>query len=189
MLGVSIPGLMTYGRDVTGTRISPEGAGISLGVRFFSAMEEDLQNKMLVRALTDPDVAKALVNPKNANDAKLLLREVQSAGYLSRALMADIGLTSSQLAMQDRQLPIEGMEELPVVSRGTTAATMLKEMPSAPQTRGLPNMRVGPPPVASGVGGQVPLMYPAMFPDDPISALLLQRQAQMQGGQTPPPGQ
>jgi hypothetical protein len=32
-------------------------------------------------------------------------------------------------------------------------------------------------------------MYPAMFPDDPISALLLQRQAQMQGGQTPPPGQ
>jgi hypothetical protein len=123
MLGVSIPGLMTYGRDVTGTRISPEGAGISLGVRFFSAMEEDLQNKMLVRALTDPDVAKALVNPKNANDAKLLLREVQSAGYLSRALMADIGLTSSQLAMQDRQLPIEGMEELPVVSRGTTAAT------------------------------------------------------------------
>jgi hypothetical protein len=189
MLGVSIPGLMTYGRDVTGTRISPEGAGISLGVRFFSAMEEDLQNKMLVRALTDPDVAKALVNPKNANDAKLLLREVQSAGYLSRALMADIGLTSSQLAMQDRQLPIEGMEELPVVSRGTTAATMLKEMPSAPQTRGLPNMRVGPPPVASGAGGQVPLMYPAMFPDDPISALLLQRQAQMQGGQTPPPGQ
>jgi hypothetical protein len=189
MLGVSIPGLMTYGRDVTGTRISPEGAGISLGVRFFSAMEEDLQNKMLVRALTDPDVAKALVNPKNANDAKLLLREVQSAGYLSRALMADIGLTSSQLAMQDRQLPIEGMEELPVVSRGTTAATMLKEMPSAPQTRGLPNMRVGPPPVASGVGGQIPLMYPAMFPDDPISALLLQRQAQIQGGQTPPPGQ
>jgi len=194
MLGVSIPGLMTYGRDVMGGRISPQGAGITLGVRLLSAMEEDLQNKMLVRALTDPDVAKALVNPKNANDAKLLLREVQSAGYLSRALMADIGLTSSQLAMQDRQVPIEGMEGLPVVSRETTAAaptaaTMLKEMPSAPQTRGLPNMRVGPPPVASSAGGQIPLMYPTMFPDDPISALLLQRQAQMQGGQTPPPGQ
>jgi hypothetical protein len=103
--------------------------------------------------------------------------------------MADIGLTSSQLAMQDRQVPIEGMEGLPVVSRETTAATMLKEMPSAPQTRGLPNMRVGPPPVASSAGGQIPLMYPTMFPDDPISALLLQRQAQLQGGQTPPPGQ
>jgi len=190
MLGVSVPGLMTYGRDVMGGRISPGGAGISLGVRLFSAMEENLQNKMLVRALTDPKVADALVSPKNANDAKLLLREVQSTGYLSRALMADIGLTSSQLAMQDRQVPIEGMEGLPVVSRETTAATMLKEMPSAPQTRGLPNMRVGPPPMASSAGGQqIPLMYPTMFPDDPISALLLQRQAQIQGGQTPPPGQ
>ena len=204
MLGVSIPGLMTYGRDVTGTRISPEGAGISLGVRFFSAMEEDLQNKMLVRALTDPDVAKALVNPKNANDAKLLLREVQSAGYLSRALMADIGVTSSQLAMQDRQVPIEGMEGMPVVSRGTTdaaptaaassskasASTMLREMPVAPPTRGMPpaalSPRFGaPPPPAPPAPG----MYQALFPDDPISKMLQQRQAQMQGGQTPPPGQ
>ena len=204
MLGVSIPGLMTYGRDVMGGRISPQGAGITLGVRLLSAMEEDLQNKMLVRALTDPDVAKALVNPKNADDAKLLLREVQSAGYLSRALMADIGLTSSQLAMQDRQVPIEGMEGLPVVSRETTAAaptaaaprsgasasTMLKEMPVAPPTRGMPpaalSPRFGaPPPPAPPAPG----MYQALFPDDPISKLLQQRQAQMQGGQTPPPGQ
>ena len=194
MLGVSIPGLMTYGRDVTGDRISPEGAGISLGVRFFSAMEENLQNKMLVRALTDPDVAKALVNPKNANDAKLLLREVQSAGYLSRALMADIGVTSSQLAMQDRQLPIEGREELPVVSRETTAQQMLKALPPAPPTRGLGDEgfrfpTLSPKAPSSAAGGQVPLMYPAMFPDDPISALLLQRQAQIQGGQTLPPSQ
>ena len=209
MLGVSIPGLMTYGRDVMGGRISSEGAGITLGVRLFSAMEENLQNKMLVRALTDPKVADALVNPKNANDAKLLLREVQSTGYLSRALMADIGVTSSQLAMQDRQVPIEGMEGMPVVSRGTTAAaptaaaptaaapssgasasTMLREMPVAPPTRGMPpaalSPRFGaPPPPAPPAPG----MYQALFPDDPISKMLQQRQAQTQGGQTPPPGQ
>lgn len=191
MLGVSIPGLMTYGRDVMGERISPQGAGISLGVRFFSAMEENLQNKMLVRALTDPDVAKALVNPKNANDAKLLLREVQSAGYLSRALMADIGLTSSQLAMQDRQVPIEGMEGLPVVPRGTTASTMLKEMPMAPPTRGMPpaSLRFGTAPPSPSAPASLNMLYPAMFPDDPISALLLQRQTQMQSGQPPVPGQ
>jgi hypothetical protein len=199
MLGVSIPGLMTYGRDVMGGRISSEGAGITLGVRLFSAMEENLQNKMLVRALTDPKVADALVNPKNASDAKLLLREVQSMGYLSRALMADIGLTGSQLAMQDRQLPIEGMEGLPVVSRETTAAApnsgaaasaMLREMPVAPPTRGMPpaSLRFGaaPPPSAPA---SLNMLYPAMFPDDPISALLLQRQSQMQSGQQPVPGQ
>jgi hypothetical protein len=172
-------------------------------------MEENLQNKMLVRALVDPDVAKALVNPKNANDAKLLLREVQSVGYLSRALMADIGVTSSQLAMQDRQVPIEGMEGLPVVSRetstaapaaaastaaasrsGPSASTMLKEMPVAPPTRGMPpsalSPRFGvPPPPAPPAPG----MYQALFPEDPISKLLQQRQAQTQGAQTPPPGQ
>jgi hypothetical protein len=209
MLGVSIPGLMTYGRDVMGGRISSEGAGITLGVRLFSAMEENLQNKMLVRALTDPKVADALVNPKNASDAKLLLREVQSMGYLSRALMADIGVTSSQLAMQDRQVPIEGMEGVPVVSRGTTvvaptaaaptsaapssgasASTMLKEMPVAPPTRGMPpaalSPRFGaPPPPAPPAPG----MYQALFPDDPISKMLQQRQTQMQSGQQPVPGQ
>lgn len=209
MLGVSIPGLMTYGRDVMGGRISSEGAGITLGVRLFSAMEENLQNKMLVRALTDPKVADALVNPKNASDAKLLLREVQSTGYLSRALMADIGVTSSQLAMQDRQVPIEGMEGVPVVSRGTTvvaptaaaptsaapssgasASTMLKEMPVAPPTRGMPpaalSPRFGaPPPPAPPAPG----MYQALFPDDPISKMLQQRQTQMQSGQQPVPGQ
>jgi hypothetical protein len=209
MLGVSIPGLMTYGRDVMGGRISSEGAGITLGVRLFSAMEENLQNKMLVRALTDPKVADALVNPKNASDAKLLLREVQSMGYLSRALMADIGVTSSQLAMQDRQVPIEGMEGVPVVSRGTivaaptaaaptsaapssgaSASTMLKEMPVAPPTRGMPpaalSPRFGaPPPPAPPAPG----MYQALFPDDPISKMLQQRQTQMQSGQQPVPGQ
>jgi hypothetical protein len=193
MLGVSIPGLMTYGRDVTGGRISPGGAGISLGVRLFSAMEENLQNKMLVRALVDPKVADALVNPKNANDAKLLLREVQSVGYLSRALMADIGVTSSQLAMQDRQLPVEGMEGLPVVSRETSAQQMLKALPPAPATRGLGDegfrFPTASPKAPSSAGGQIPLMYPSMFPNDPISAVLLQRQAQIQGGQTSPPGQ
>jgi len=201
MLGVSIPGLMTYGRDVAGGRISPQGAVISLGVRLLSSMEEELQNKMLLRAIADPKVAKALAEPKSAEQAKLLLREIQSTGYLSRALMADIGVTSSQLAMGDRESPIEGMAALsPGVSRPAattprqemgaprqdtvaprpeTAAALLKKMPPAPQTRGMPNMRVGPPPAAPAGPAAPSLMYPTLFPDDPISKMLLQRQQQV----------
>ena len=196
MLGVSIPGLMTYGRDVAGGRISPQGAVISLGVRLLSSMEEELQNKMLLRAIADPKVAKALAEPKSAEQAKLLLREIQSTGYLSRALMADIGVTSSQLAMGDRESPIEGMADLsPVVRQpstaaapsrsetGTpgpeTAAALLRKMPPAPQTRGMPNMRVGPPPAAPAGPAAPSLMYPTLFPDDPISKMLLQRQQQV----------
>jgi hypothetical protein len=196
MLGVSIPGLMTYGRDVASGRISPQGAGISLSVRLFSSMEEELQNKMMVRALTDPKVASALANAKTADQGKLLLREIQSTGYLSRALMADIGVTGSQLAMGDRESPIEGMIDLsPVVRqpgtsaaparsetaapRPETAAALLRKMPPAPQTRGLPNMRVGPPPAASAGRAPPSLLYPTLFPDDPISKMLLQRQQQV----------
>ena len=196
MLGVSIPGLMTYGRDVASGRVSPQGAGISLSVRLFSSMEEELQNKMMVRALTDPKVASALANAKTADQGKLLLREIQSTGYLSRALMADIGVTSSQLAMGDRESPIEGMAGLsPVVRQpstaaapsrsetGTpgpeTAAALLRKMPPAPQTRGMPNMRVGPPPAAPAGPAASNLMYPTLFPDDPISKMLLQRQQQV----------
>jgi hypothetical protein len=186
MLGVSIPGLMTYGRDVVGGRISPQGAAISLGVRFFSSMEEDLQNKMLLRAIADPKVAKALAEPKTAEQAKLLLREIQSTGYLSRALMADIGVTSSQLAMGDRESPIEGMSNLsPGVSRPSaaaaprpeTAAALLKKMPPAPQTRGMPavstRIPLTPPPAPAPSSAN---MYQMLFPDDPISKMMGQRQ-------------
>ena len=156
---------------------------------------------MLLRAIADPKVAKALAEPKSAEQAKLLLREIQSTGYLSRALMADIGVTGSQLAMGDRESPIEGMAALsPGVSRPTattprqemgaprqdtaaprpeTAAALLRKMPPAPQTRGMPNMRVGPPPAAPAGPAASSLMYPTLFPDDPISKMLLQRQQQV----------
>ena len=192
---------MTYGRDVGGGRISPQGAAFSLGVRLLSSMEEELQNKMLLRAVVDPDVAKALAEPKSAQQARLLLREMQSLGYLSRALMADIGVTSSQLALGDRESPIEGMIDLsPVVRqpstsaassrpaattprqdtaapRPETAAALLKKMPPAPQTRGMPpaalSPRFAPPPAPAPAA---PGMYQMLFPDDPISKMLNQRQ-------------
>jgi hypothetical protein len=152
-------------------------------------MEEDLQNKMMVRALTDPKVAEALSNAKTADQGKLLLREVQSLGYLSRALMADIGVTSSQLAMGDREFPVQDRQSSPIgasssvapssaaAPRPETAAALLKKMPPAPQTRGLPSTmspRFAPPPPATAPAA--PGMYQMLFPDDPISKMLNQRQ-------------
>ena len=147
---------------------------------------EELQNKMMVRALTDPKVASALANAKTADQGKLLLREIQSTGYLSRALMADIGVTGSQLAMGDRESPIEGMAGLApggsrptaaVAPRPETAAALLKKMPPAPQTRGMPavstRLPLTPPPAPAPAA---PGMYQMLFPDDPISKMLNQRQ-------------
>jgi hypothetical protein len=54
---------------------------------------------------------------------------------------------------------------------------MLRKLPPAPQTRGMPNLRMGPPPAAPAPAASN-LMYPTLFPNDPISQMLLQRQQQ-----------
>jgi hypothetical protein len=172
--GVSIPGLATYGRDVSGGRISGQGAGISLGVRLLSSMEDELQRKMIVRAMTDPKVANALANARNPEQAKVVLREMQSLGALPRAMVQQ----SSQLAMGDRETPIEGMAGLPEgapPARQETAATMLRKLPPAPPTRGMPavSQRMPPPPAPTA---PAPSMYQMLFPDDPLSQMLQQRQ-------------
>ena len=183
--GVSIPGLMTTSRDTMSSRISPEGAGITLGVRLISSMEDELQRKMIVRALTDPKVANALANGKTVEQGKLLLREMQSLGALPRAMITATSVGGSQLALSDRETPIEGMaglpEGVPAARSQETAATMLRKLPPAPQTRGLPKVsqRLPSPPAPVA---PPPSMYQMLFPDDPLSQMLQQRQQPQQAG-------
>ena len=184
MFGVTIPGAATYARDISSKRVSPEGAAIGLGVRFFSALEESVQNKIMARALVDDKLAAALAKPATEEQKKLILREFQSMGILPRALMANIGVQMAQPELEGRKSSIEGMAALPV--RGAqenlvpreNAAAMLRKLPPAPQTRGMPNIRIGPSPAAAPAAAPN-LMYPALFPNDPISQMLLQRQQQM----------
>jgi hypothetical protein len=185
--GITVPGLMTTARDTMSSRINVQGAGITLGVRLLSSMEDELQRKMIVRAMTDPKVANALANGKTPEQGKLLLREMQSLGALPRAMITGISLEASNLAREGREVPIEGMAGLPEVApaarRQDTAATMLRKLPPAPPSRGMPNLRVGPPPSAPAMAPS--LMYPTLFPNDPISQMLQQRQQQL--GQRPQP--
>lgn len=180
--GITIPGLMTTARDTMSGRVNPQGAGITLGVRLLSSMEEQLQRKMIVRAMTDPKVANALANGKTAEQAKLLLREMQSLGALPRALITDTSIEASQLAMGDRKTPIEGMagltEGVPA-ERQQSAATMLRKLPPAPQSRGMPavSQRLSPPPAPAA---PTPSMYQTLFPNDPLSQMLQQRQQSQQ---------
>jgi hypothetical protein len=50
-------------------------------------------------------------------------------------------------------------------------------------------MGTTPPAAPSGGTSQIPLMYPSLFPNDPISAMLQQRQQQIQQGQQIQPQQ
>jgi hypothetical protein len=65
---------------------------------------------------------------------------------------------------------------LPVV-QPTSAREQLRALPPAPPMKfqlGLPTT----PPAGAGPRSAPPMLYPTLFPDDPISAMLQQRQQQ-----------
>jgi len=88
----------------------------------------------------------------------------------------------SQTAMGEQPEDVGNLGNLPVVP-GTSAQKMLKALPPAPPTRGTnfnPRLPTAPAAQPGAGGSNIQLMYPSMFPNDPISGLLQQRQAQIQ---------
>jgi len=180
LMGVSVPGMMTYGRDVMSGRISGQGAFTGLSIRLLSSMEEQLQRKMLIRAIEDPELAKALANLKNPEQGRIVLRAMQSMGIFPKMMLTDTGIQASNLALQGQQSPIEGQQGLPTIPRDQmppsgTAAAMLRKLPPAPPTNGMPQMRLPTQPPKQKQ--QAPLLYPMLFPNDPISQMMQQRQS------------
>ena len=167
-------------------RISPTTGALALGLRVAGSLEKDVYARMMTRALESPDAAKALTNVGSAAEAKKAAAELQKIGIPMSQYMGDVargGLMqeATQATLEGRQTPIGNMQGLPVVPK-TSAQQMLRAMPPAPPTRGTnftPRMPLGSPKQP----GNTQMMYPSMFPNDPISGLLLQRQAQMQGQQ------
>jgi hypothetical protein len=206
-LGFGVQFATTTAREGLTGRISPESALLAFMLRFASSTENQLYNRLFTKALEDPSFAQSITHISTPEQGKKAAAKLEGIGINLKTLFNDpLAATSPKIAqqslrqelpheqIQDQQTRIGNMKDLPVVPRGTSAQQMLKALPPAPATRGLgqeagyrfPIAPPGPPP--SSVG-QIPLMYPAMFPNDPISGLLQQRQAQIQGGQRPVPGQ
>jgi hypothetical protein len=78
-------------------------------------------------------------------------------------------------AMDDRKIPVSN-STAPVMS----AREQLRALPPAPSTTFKLNLPTTPPAGAgAGAGPQQQMLYPTLFPNDPISAMLQQRQQQM----------
>jgi hypothetical protein len=176
-------GTTTMREAVTG-RINPTTGALALGLRMAGSLEKDVYARMMTRALESDKAAKAFTNVGSKEEAERAAGELQRIGISMSQYMGDVARggvmqEATQATLEGRQSPVGDMKNLPVVSN-TSAQKMLRAMPPAPPTRGTdftPRMPVGTPKQP----GSTPLMYPAMFPNDPISGLLQQRQAQMQG--------
>jgi len=192
LFGVSVPYLTTSIRNVAMRNVSKETMAVTLGTRLINAKEQKVFQRMFTKALEDPKFADKIANLNTPSAAAAVAKQLQEFGVSPRRL-TDIltapaasraALTEAQgLAQQGNEPVPTSMANLPVVPRGTsgpTAAQMLKAQPPAPATRGTNfNPRLPTAPAVQPGQSQVPLMYPAMFPNDPISGLLQARQAGM----------
>ena len=203
VMGFGVQFLTTTAREAMVGRINPESGALALMLRMSASAENQLYSRMFTKALEDPAFAQSITHVGTPAQGAKAAANLESIGanlnqifkQPFQTLAPGMGqrIVRSELPqeqLQGQKSEVAGMKNLPVVPRETSAQQMLRAMPPAPSTRGMGDNFRAPttPPVKPGAP-QVQLMYPAMFPNDPISGLLQQRQAQVQGGQQVAPGQ
>lgn len=187
--GVSIPGAATYYRDVNAGRVSTEGTVISLLVRFAAAEDERLYNRLVDKFISDPDFARALLDRRMAGKPLTSVPGLnQEMGKIGLYLPAFVraGFVAGAANVLEEQ-PTE-LASMPVVEPSPP-----RPMPPAPPAGAARAMldNLGAPPTKGLLGGSAfpmkPLRpsanisstsmptYEALFPNDPISALLRAR--------------
>jgi len=194
VFGSGIQYMTTTMREAAVGRISPETGALALMVRLTGGLENQLYKRIFTRALESEEFAKNITRVGTPEQAAKAAKSLEEIGISAARVLQPARMGAQQAisgaAQGEQPEKIAGMENLPVVptpAPRTTAREMLNRViPPGPPTRGTNfNPRLPTTPQApQGGASQVPLMYPAMFPNDPISALLQQRAASV-GGQPP----
>ena len=181
LFGSGIQYLTTTFREAAVGRIAPETGALALMIRLAGNLENEVYKRIFTRALEDPEFARRITQVGNAQQAKQVAAQLQKIGISPTTYVPRAARTTAQEISQFAQADETVQDNVPSVP--SSAAQMLRSLPPAPPTRGL-NLRA-PETVAptQAAPPQVNLMYPALFPNDPISALLQARQTQIQQGQ------
>lgn len=196
--GVSVRNISTMYRGLTGAggyKASPMDAGVYLMMRLVGRQEYGIMDRVMQRAITDPDFAKALVD--NAQQQSL---QKQMASLQKKLQREGVYLPEVVFKAPQRAAVIQGVEAIqepapapapeipappttPQVPPQPNARDMMqqfKQQPSAPPTRGMPKeLKPAIPtqaPAAQGKGSNAAAMYQALFPNDKLGNILIQRQ-------------
>ena len=190
--GTGIQFLTTTMREAMVGRIAPETGALALMVRMTGSLENELYKRIFTKALESPEFARGITNIATPKDGEKVLKQLQDIGISKEMIFGRPAVAATTRAIpreitdlerEGQTTPLQGMEGQPVVP-SASASQMLRTLPPAPPTRGYePNFRLPTTKPAAPAQKQIPLMYPAMFPNDPISGLLMQRQAAMQPAQ------
>lgn len=183
LFGSGIQYMTTTMREAAVGRIRPETGALALFVRLGAGTETKLYNRIFTKALEDPSFAARITSISNPKEAAAAAKQLESIGiYVPKILAAG---RTGQLEFVDEITKGDTVPTERPRPQSNIARQMLKAMPPAPSMRGVPEsgqlqspFPTSPP--ASPARPAASLMYPQMFPNDPISAMLLQRQQQTQ---------
>jgi hypothetical protein len=158
---------------------------LAILVRLTAGLENTIYQRLFTRALEDPQFAARITSVATPAQGKQLVAQLQQIGIPSSKLLPNAARIATQeateLALEGQQVP-SSAANLPVMSQETARSMMRALPPSVPTVGAGPNFRTATAPTSRGPGiRDVPLMYPALFPDDPISGMLQQRQQQLLG--------
>ncbi len=166
---------------------SPDTMALGLLLRMTGNLENQLYRRIFTRALESEEFARSITHVGTPAEGQRVIKQLEQIGVPVRKVILP-AIRSTAQALGDatatgQEDKIAGMEGLPVVPRETARQMLNRVIPAGPPTRGTEfNFRLPTKPQASpGANRQIPLMYPAMFPNDPISGLLQQRAAAISG--------
>lgn len=184
--GSGVQWLTTTAREAAVGRINPSTGALALMVRLTGGLENQLYQRIFTRALENPEFASSITKVGTPQEAAKVAAELSKIGisptsYVPRAAIPavqEVSGVARETAREPRPAPA-----------APSAREMLRQLPPAPPTRGTsfePRLPTQLP--AAPAQQNVPLMYPTLFPNDPISAMLQARQSAISQNQPVTPG-
>jgi hypothetical protein len=199
LFGSGIQYITTTGRDTASGRISADNMAVALLVRLGGTLEKNIFKSMFAKAIEDKKFADQITSISSVDDAEKFMASMSKIGVpksffksIFDPLYGSVSATGREItdaALKDQKEDTGLNRDLPVMG---AARQMLRNLPPAPQSRGMPSKdeAIGgfrfktytPPPAQPAPSPQYSAqsMYQALFPNDPLGAMLQQRQ---QGGQ------
>ena len=183
VFGSGIQFLTTTMREAAVGRIAPSTGALALLVRLSAGLENELYKRIFTNALEDPKFAAQIVRVGTPQEAKKVAGQLQNIGIPASKIVPGVAraeLIETERAIRgEEQIPVPGRAELPVVPRAT-ARDMLRALPPAPPTTGTTfRMPTTPPPRPTPSLASMPMLYPQLFPNDPLGAMIEQRRQQL----------
>lgn len=185
LFGSGVQYMTTTMREAAVGRIRPETGALALFMRLAAGTETKLYNRIFTKALENPEFAASITRVNTPAEATKVAKELESIGINVKKVLQAGRIGQQEIVDESTKgdtVPTEAPRQPTGIAR-----QMLKALPPAPPVRGFPEagkiespFPTTPPAPPAAASSNVQLMYPQMFPNDPISAMLLQRQQQMQ---------